>query len=64
MKRIKIIRCSDSLMWYNSQIGFYLEIIREEEDVYWVREPAGYLNIVLKKDAEVSIWCEKERVWK
>jgi len=53
-KRIKIIDSQDPHFWYtqfvDSEATF--PVIREEVDCYWTREPAGYLNFVLKKDAK------------
>lgn len=53
-KRIKIIDCSDPMFWYAEYLGTDKEfaVIKEERDRYWTREDAGYLNFVLKKDAE------------
>lgn len=65
MKAIKILRCSDSMMWYRGMIGQNVVLARPadyDQDVYWSREPAGYLNIVDKSDAEiVTLENEDER---
>lgn len=56
MKALKIIKCSDSMMWYRDKIGEVVTLAKHEHsdsDVYWSREPAGYLNIVKKQDAQV-----------
>jgi hypothetical protein len=53
MKALKIIRCSDPLMWYCSKVGETVLLVREYEDCYMSREPAGYLNIVKLGDAEI-----------
>ena len=56
MKALKIIKCSDSMMWYRDMVGQTVALARAEDrdpDVYWSREPAGYLNMVYKQDAEV-----------
>jgi hypothetical protein len=56
MKALKIISCSDSLMWYRNKVGEVVTLAKPEHadpDIYWSREPAGYLNIVKKRDAEV-----------
>ena len=50
--RVKIISCSDALFWYNQHIGEIFDVIKTEEDIYWVREPSGYKNFILRKDAE------------
>ena len=53
MKALKIIRCSDPLMWYSDKVGETVQLVREYEDCFMSREPAGYLNIVRLNDAEV-----------
>lgn len=50
---IKIINCSDSLMWYKPLVGTIHHVVRVDKDYYWCREPSGYLNIVHLKDAEL-----------
>lgn len=53
--KIKILRCSDSMLWYNSLIGEVMQVVRITPDQYWCKEPNeyGYLNFVLIKDCEV-----------
>lgn len=53
MKAIRITQCSDSLMWYRNKVGHLVEFLREDDQYYWSREPAGYSNIVKKQDAEI-----------
>lgn len=53
MKAIRIIKCSDSMLWYAKLIGKTVEFIREIDEGYLSREPSGYINIVRKKDAEL-----------
>lgn len=53
MRKLRIIGCSDGLMWYAGLVGQLVPFLREEHDVYLSREPAGYTNIVSKADAEV-----------
>ncbi len=53
MKKIKIIDCSDSLMWYRDKVGELVEFVREDKDFLWSREDAGYLNIVKKQDGQI-----------
>ena len=48
---ITIMGCRDPLMWYADHIGEAFEVIRFDQENYWVREPAGYLNIVKREDA-------------
>lgn len=50
MVYLKIIKCSEPHMWYANKVGMTLPLVRED-DYYWAREDAGYINIILKKDA-------------
>ena len=50
---LKIIKCSDSLLWYKDLVGQSVPFIREYDDCYMSREPDGFANIVKKDDAEV-----------
>jgi len=40
-------------MWYREKVGDTVQLVREYEDCYMSREPAGYLNIVKLEDAEI-----------
>lgn len=51
MKKLLIQQCSSSLYWYRNKIGTLVDFIREDPDYFWSREPAGYSNIVDKRDA-------------
>lgn len=53
MKKLLITKCSDSLMWYRDLVHQTVPFVREDKDCYISREPAGYINIVLKKDASI-----------
>ena len=53
MRALLIIKCSDSLMWYQDKVGETVQLVREYEDCYMSREPAGYLNVVRLQDAQV-----------
>ena len=64
MKALRIIKCSDSMMWYRDMVGQTVVLARATDcdpDVYWSREPAGYLNMIYKQDADV-IEVEDENV--
>lgn len=50
MRVLKIIDCSDSLMWYRNRIGDIVDFIGEDEQYYWSRDNGGYKNIVKKRD--------------
>lgn len=51
--KLKIVQCKDGMMWYSDKVGETVEFLREDEDFYWSREPAGYSNIVHKQDAVI-----------
>lgn len=51
--RLKIINCRDPCMWYAGLVGKTLELLWEDADGYWSREPAGYTNVVRREDAQV-----------
>ena len=53
MKYLFIKSCTDPLLWYVEKIGQCVPFLYEDEEYYWSREPAGYKNIVLKKDAQI-----------
>lgn len=43
-------------MWYSKEIGNTFVLINkfpEDRDVYWTREPEGFLNIIMRYDAEL-----------
>lgn len=51
--QIKIIDSGSSLYWYNWHVGEIFDVVKTEENLYWVREPDGYLNFVLREDAQI-----------
>ena len=55
--KLKLLRCLDKSMWYSSfPIGtllYYGGSDRWDSDIYWSREPGGYVNIVKKTDVEL-----------
>lgn len=53
MKELLIKKCSDPQLWYAELVGQKVELLREDSEGYWSREPAGYLNVVRREDAEV-----------
>lgn len=63
MSKLKIINCSDSLMWYRDKVGQEVELLYKIGNWYMSREDSGLANIVLVKDAIVikgSMSKEKE----
>jgi len=51
MKVIRILKCSDSRMWYAGMVGQDVPLLCEYETEFLSRTPSGYSNIVLKHDA-------------
>ena len=53
-KQIKVLRCLDSILWYNKHVGETFEVQKESDRYYWVREKDSWqcLNFVLKSDAQ------------
>lgn len=52
-KWIQIKQCSDNTRWYAKYIGYSFSLRYEYENEYEVRQPEGYINFILKKDAEL-----------
>jgi len=48
---ILITNCSDSSYWYSRSLGEAFKLIKEDSDMYWVRDHDGFRNIIEKKDA-------------
>jgi len=51
MKKIKIIGAMLPFMWYAGSCGQTFDVFGENEDSFWVKEPSGKSDIVLKGDA-------------
>jgi hypothetical protein len=52
-RRLKIVQCSDFLLWYSKHVGQEFPLLREYDDCYMSREPEGFANIVRKEDAVI-----------
>ena len=52
-KMLHIKHCSDGMMWYASRVGENVAFVREDAEYFWSRDNGGYINIVLKGDAEI-----------
>ena len=48
---VLITNCSDSSYWYRLHFGEAFEVIKEDSDMYWVRDHDGFRNVIMKKDA-------------
>lgn len=54
--KIKITKCSDSMMWYSKHIGEIYSVVRDyskESNEYLVRDAYGYLNIIRPRDCVI-----------
>lgn len=53
--RIKIVDCSDPMMWYSKRINEEFTVVKTDSHGYWCREGGFYnsLNWIHTKDAEV-----------
>lgn len=49
--RLRIDQCPDPMMWYADKVGQEVPFVREDDDAYWSREDAGFINRVEKEDA-------------
>lgn len=54
--KVKIEKASYPGLWYESHIGKEVEVIREDDEYYWVNELDVYpfINIIIKEDAKLS----------
>lgn len=53
MRMLRIKGCRDSSMWYADKVGQLVGYVSAIPEGYLAREPAGFTNIVLQRDAEV-----------
>lgn len=55
MKKLKVLKYSDSHLWYASLVGTLVPYVRSihSENVYMSRDGGGFLNIVYMNDAEI-----------
>ena len=54
--QVRVKRCRD-VYWYGQYIGDVFTVVYQDSERWWVREPNefGFLNFILKDDAEI-IW--------
>ena len=55
--KIKILKCSNPILWYNKHIGKEFEVTFIEDKAYWTREVDGVfncLNWIHKEDATIT----------
>lgn len=52
-KMIEVVSCTDGMRWYAGHVGETFPLLREFADELKTREPAGYTNFVLRKDARI-----------
>ena len=41
------------MYWYKTDIGAEFKVLHKDEECYWVVASDGFINFILKKDAEV-----------
>ena len=54
--KIKVLKCSDSLLWYAKHIGEEFDVKFVDDKAYWSRERDGIfncLNWIYKYDATI-----------
>lgn len=55
--KIRVTKCSNSILWYNKHIGEEFEVSFVEEEAYWTREKDGpfySLNWIYKQDCIIT----------
>jgi hypothetical protein len=55
--KIKILKCSNAMLWYNKHVGEEFEVRFVDDKAYWTRERDGIfnaLNWVYKEDATIT----------
>lgn len=55
--KIKIIKCQNSILWYNNHIGEEFDVYYIDDKAYWCRERDGVfncLNWIAKEDATIT----------
>lgn len=53
MKVLLIKQCPDKMRWYANLVGKIVPFLGDVGNEYKSREPAGYINFVQYKDAEI-----------
>ena len=53
MAELEIVQCRDPLRWYADMVGQRVPLLADLGSEYKSREPAGYINFVLRDDAVV-----------
>lgn len=53
MKKLLIKQCSVWNVWYKDKVGQLVPYLGEDDKHYMSREDDGYVNFIIKRDAEV-----------
>ena len=55
MTKILIKQCPDTMRWYRDKVGQLVDYVPRYDSVeeFGSREPAGYINFVMRRDAEL-----------
>lgn len=54
--KVKVLKCSNPILWYNQHIGEIFDVLWIEGNAYWTRERDGVYNAtnwIYASDAEV-----------
>lgn len=52
---VKIIKSRDKLMWYVNLIGTKWNVVRQDNDCYYVRDNENKINIIYKNDTDIQL---------
>ena len=52
---VKILKSRDKLMWYANLIETTWDIVRQDEDCFYVRDNKNRINIIYKDDATIQL---------
>ena len=54
--KVKIIKCSNHILWYSRFVGQEFEVVKQEANSFWVLEPNEQfrlINWIPKEDVEI-----------
>lgn len=62
MLALRVINCSDPMMWYQDLVGEIVPFVNDDGFSFWSRERCGFINTVQYCDAELVDITEHETV--
>ena len=53
--KVKVLKCSNFMLWYKDHVGEEFDVVREEKTAWWVREKERPhpINWIYKTDSEI-----------